>query len=204
MFQWMQVLTADKSEELEDNAVVTRNSEYKKYATEDGREMVEYHVDSYKQFQDECNLATCFGDYLSVRAGHDRPLLSLGHDEAIFKQYTLTKSAWVTPEGSTALVPKDESQGRMISAFQSRKFGFGMVMTDKDLQRVNETRREKKYTNETAAIAKRGSADKKNLLSSPFILEFECGVNFEGYWSCEHMVLQLEDCVDCMKVITLE
>jgi hypothetical protein len=199
MFRWIQV-TADKSEELESGGLVTKNSGYK-YTTNDGTVMVEYHVDSCKEFQEKCDRETCFGGYLSVRLGTDRPLLSLGHDEAIFKQYTLTKSAWVAPDGSTVLVPKDDGQGRMISAFQSREFGFGMVMTDEQLNEVNETRKGKKYTDENAAIAKRGSADKKDLLHSPFMLEFEYGVNFEGYWSYEHMVLQLEDCVDCMKVI---
>jgi hypothetical protein len=33
---------------------------------------------------------------------------------------------------------------------------------------------------------------KKDLLSSPFIVEFEYLANYEGYWYYEHMVLQLE------------
>jgi len=39
------------------------------------------------------------------------------------------------------------------------------------------------------------------LRSSPFIVEFDYGANNEGYWSYDHMVLQLEDCVDCLKVL---
>jgi hypothetical protein len=32
-------------------------------------------------------------------------------------------------------------------------------------------------------------------------VEFEYGANAEGYWVYEHMVLQVEDCVDCLKVL---
>jgi hypothetical protein len=131
----------------------------------------------------------------------ERPLIIFGHDESIFKQYHLTKSAWVAPDGTVTIIPKDDGQGLMISAFQSREFGFGMNITDEELQKINETRRGKKYADEAAAIAKRGTADKKDLKHSPFIIEFEYGANNEGYWSYEHMVLHLEDCVDCVKVL---
>jgi hypothetical protein len=33
------------------------------------------------------------------------------------------------------------------------------------------------------------------------MVEFDYGANNEGYWSYDHMVLQLEDCVDCLKVL---
>ena len=42
---------------------------------------------------------------------------------------------------------------------------------------------------------------KKPLTKSPFIFEFEYGASGEGYWVYEHMVLQLEDCMDCLKVL---
>jgi len=47
----------------------------------------------------------------------------------------------------------------------------------------------------------KGEKQKTALTSSPFVLEFEYGANAEGYWVYEHMVLQLEDCVDCLKVL---
>jgi hypothetical protein len=49
-----------------------------------------------------------------------------------------------------------------------------------------------------------GNTKKTALTSSPFVLEFEYGANAEGYWVYEHMVLQLEDCVDCLKVLCPE
>ncbi len=67
-----------------------------------------------------------------------------GHDEAIFKQYLLTKKAWSGPNGETVLVPKDDGQGVMINAFQARELGFCMELTKDQLDKVNFTRRGKK------------------------------------------------------------
>ena len=30
---------------------------------------------------------------------------------------------------------------------------------------------------------------------------FDYGINQEGYWSYNHMITQLEDCIDCLKVL---
>ena len=113
----------------------------------------------------------------------------------------MTNKSWVAPDGEIVLVPKDDGQGLMISAFQSREFGFGLKISDEDLNRVNEWRRGQHYLDESAAKAKRGTSEKKDLPSSPFVFEFEYGASNEGYWCYEHMVLQLEDCVDCLKVL---
>ena len=45
----------------------------------------------------------------------ERPVIYLGHDEAIFKQYIFTKKVW-THKGKFRIVPKDEGYGIMISA----------------------------------------------------------------------------------------
>jgi len=89
----------------------------------------------------------------------------------------------------------------MISAFQSHKFGFGLQICKEDLKKINEKRQGEKYVDESAAMAKWGTSEKWELRSSPFIVEFDYGANNEGYWSYDHMVLQLEDCVDCLKVL---
>jgi hypothetical protein len=39
------------------------------------------------------------------------------------------------------------------------------------------------------------------LKHSPFVVYFELGANNEGYWTYNHMAIQFEDCVDCLKVI---
>jgi len=53
----------------------------------------------------------------------------------------------------------------------------------------------------TAALSKKGSAIKGKLTISPFMKEFEYGSTGEGYWCYEHMVLQLKDCVNVLKVL---
>jgi hypothetical protein len=107
----------------------------------------------------------------------------------------------VTPDGTKPVIPKDEGLGVMISAFVSREFGFGMILLAEDLQKVNEFRQGKQYSDVLAATEKRGTAAKQPLKSSPFVVQFEYGINAEGYWTYDHMVLQFEDCVDVVNVL---
>ena len=152
--------------------------------------MVEYHVDACDIFQERMNVDTAFGGRLSVRMEKDdKPLIIFGHDECIFKQYLLTKKSWTAPDGETVLVPKDEGQGLMISAFQSREFGLGINLSNEDLSKVNEVRKGKEYVDKDAAKVRLGSSIKKPLKKSPFFHEFEYGANKEGYWNYELMVL---------------
>jgi hypothetical protein len=80
-----------------------------------------------------------FGGNLSVRfpAGC-KPLVSFGHDESIYKQFLITKKTWIGPDGERNIVPKDTGLGVMVSTFQSREFGFGVVVSEEQLKEVNE------------------------------------------------------------------
>jgi hypothetical protein len=89
----------------------------------------------------------------------------------------------------------------MLSAFQSREFGFGLELSKEHLEEVNYMRRGKKYQDEEAAKKIRGKSDKNPLESSPFIVEFDYGVANEGYWCYERMVLQMEDCADVLHTL---
>jgi hypothetical protein len=91
--------------------------------------------------------------------------------------------------------------GQMVSMLCLREFGFGLHLSVEQLARVNEMRRNRKYGDEDAAIYLLGSADKKDLISSPFIRYLEYSKGKDGYWSYNHMVLQLEDCTDVFKVL---
>jgi hypothetical protein len=151
---------------------------------------------------DKMKRETQFGGNLSIRMlPCQLPLIVMGQDECIVKQYTFTPKAWVGPKGEQAIIPKDDGYGIMISAFQSCEFGFGMELTEAQLQIVNAAREGKKYKDEEAATGKFGSAVKRPLTSSPFVLEFEYGASAEGYWTYEAMVLQLEDCADVIKTL---
>jgi hypothetical protein len=44
----------------------------------------------------------------------------------------MTNKSWKGPYGKTAPVPKDDGAKLMISAFQSREFGFGLPLTEED------------------------------------------------------------------------
>ncbi len=106
--------------------------------------MVEYHVDCCHLFQDRMNKETKFGGELSMQKNpQEKALIMFGHDEFIFKQYTMSTKSWIGPNGETEPVPKDDGQGIMISAFQSREFGFGLDLTPDLLQEVNFTRQGK-------------------------------------------------------------
>ena len=87
----------------------------------------------------------------------------------------MSKKSWVGPNGETNIVPKDDGLGIVISAFQSREFGFGQEVTDEQLKKVNEKREGQKYKDITAAIEvgahKQGL--KPPLTKSPFVQWFE-------------------------------
>ena len=69
------------------------------------------------------------------------------------------------------------------------------------MKEVNAYREGKKYSHKEAAKQIQQSANKKPLTKSPFVIEFEYGTKGEGYWTYEHMSVQFEDCVDCIKVL---
>jgi hypothetical protein len=85
-----------------------------------------------------------------------------------------TKKCWSRPNEEIGLVPKDEGIGLMISALQSCEFGFCLEMSEEQLKEVNKYREGKNYI---------------------------YGIQKQGYWNYDHMVLQLEDCVNCLKVL---
>ncbi len=49
----------------------------------------------------------------------------------------------------------------------------------------------------------RGNAEKHPLTASPFIVEFEFGIENEGYWCYVQMVTQMDDCLDILHTLNL-
>ena len=168
------------------------------YKLEDGTEMVEYHVDDHVMFQNECNNLQ-FGGNVSVRKDPDKKkAMIFGQDKCIFRQYIFTKGLWCCPDGTRQLTPKDEGQGVMLSSFCSRELGYGFNPPKEVLQAVNDKRSSQEYADKDAARTKFGSSKKQKLVESPFTRELEYGMNNEGYWRYEDMVLQMEDCRDIL------
>jgi hypothetical protein len=105
------------------------------------------------------------------------------------------------PNGETALVPKDEAMGVIMSrTMMSQEFGWGFELSP-ELAKIKEKRAGKNYEDAESATAKKGNAVKAPLTKSLFMREFKYGVNAQGYWSYEHIVMQLEDYIDCFKVV---
>ena len=201
MFRWIQV-SLEEVKRLQALGEVTKDSKHNYTDELTGKAMVEYHVDTCREFMDRMNAQTAFGGNLSVRLSIDeRPVISFGQDECIVKQYSFTNKSWTGPNRKQALIPKDDGLGVMLSGFVSREFGFEMALTTEQLQRVNAERLGKKYKDESAAKKKRGSEFKQPLTMSPFVLEFAYGASAEGYWTYDSMVLQLEDCADVVTAL---
>ena len=174
------------------------------YQNAAGEEMVEFHVDTYDflhSVADEIGFGL-FGGNLSVRKPqHQKPLMIFGQDESVFNQFLLKPKQWVAPLGQRALLPKTEGISLMLSAFQSRETGFGVKVSRLQLDKINETRRGQNYVDLDAALAVHGQVAKKDLQEAKFVVSFKLGANNEGYWTYNHMSIQFEDCVDCIKVI---
>jgi hypothetical protein len=177
------------------------------YTTKAGEDMVEVHADWLYQYDAAEKLPNGipplpkYGGNLSVRKPESvKPRVTFGQDEAIFRSSQLNESCWAI-DGQQTLRTKSMGVGRMVSALCSREFGFGLDLSVEELTRVNGVRRNQKYGDEEAAIYLLGSADKKDLVSSPFVRYLEYGKGKDGYWSYNHMVLQLEDCTDTFKVL---
>ena len=114
--------------------------------------MYEFHVDDLDN--DHKNLKDAqFGGYLGVRKkDEERPIIMIGQDKCIFKQFLLVKKQWILPDGTAAINPKDESMDNMISSFCSHDFGYVFKLSTKQLLIVNCYREGKHYIDEEAAL----------------------------------------------------
>jgi hypothetical protein len=87
-------------------------------------------------------------------------------------------------------------------------------ITDDQLEKINKSREGRegqKYVSEDEAMQLNDTPYKKtpitreqldaDLTDSPFVKVFRFGTSSDGYWTHRHMRLQIEDLVDCLKVI---
>ena len=91
----------------------------------------------------------------------------------------------------------------MISAFYSQEFSFGLNLSNKQCNQINEVWKGQQYVDIRAAIEMKKNAQqlKLDLTEFPFIKKIENGASNNGYWAYQHMVLQLEDCVNMLKLV---
>jgi len=76
-------------------------------------------------------------------------------------------------------------------------------LSNEQLEQVNKACKGQQYVDVRAAVEIKNNAQgiKRDLLESPFVKKFEYGASNNGYWMYQHMVLQLEDCIDLLKVL---
>ena len=84
---------------------------------------------------------------MSVRKPkNSKILIGFGHDEAMYNKNTFTKKSWTGPSWEIAILPKEDGTGLMVSALQSREFGFGFrKLLETELAQINILREGKKY-----------------------------------------------------------
>jgi hypothetical protein len=199
--RWVQLSMAE-SNLLKEKGLINNELAGYCYKDSNGVDMVEYHVDNCEKIK-TLELPP-HGGNLSVRKPVDRPpVMIIGQDEAIFKQFLFVSKMWTGPNGERPLLPKDEGAGVMISSFICREHGILREIDEHILIFVNTNRLGKSYADEEAAIEVNGTAAKKPLTKSesPFLLYFDYGENRDGYWNYNHMVLQFEDTIDVLKVM---
>ena len=176
--------------------------------------MREYHVDCFPDvfssyIRDENKL---LGGNLSHRFPSERrPVVLVGQDEAIFKQWSFSKKSWGDHKGRGVLLPKDDGHGLMLSAFVSRAWGFYsdnsgevVLLTPEKLEAINQSRRAQTYLAEDSASQVLGGSSKRIRQitdASAFCTYFDYGSNNDGWWNYDHMALQFEDLVDCLMVL---
>ena len=159
--RWIQV-TLEEDKTLREKKHIPENVVGTKILCE-GKEMIEYHVDDCKYLFEIANKTLKFGGNLSKRRDKSKPpYLVFGQDECIFSQYSFKPMTWVSPDGRRPLLPKSTGISVMLSAFQSREFGFGYNLSKDLLDKINEKRINQHYKDEEAALDVTQSK-KKNL-----------------------------------------
>ena len=198
--RWVQFTLEEAIDLKKDKKIAEKlNDKYYYTCNKIGKHMVEYHVDDHVLFEKKCS-SLKYGGLLSVRKPpNKKPIMILGQDECIFKQYIFTSKFWVLPDGTKQLIPKDEGQGIMLSSFTCRELGYGYTPSSTVMDAVNQRRNNKKYSDESSAVIKNGNSKKPKLTTSPFVRKMEYGNTHEGYWTYECMILQLEDVIDILK-----
>ena len=179
------------------------------------KRMREYHIDCFPEvfFEYVKEENKPFGGNLSHKfpSTDRRPVMIIGQDEAVFKQWSFSKKSWHDHRGRGLLLPKDDGHGIMLSAFVGRVWGFYLdnegevsMLTRDVIAEINNARRDQVYLAKDSAQKVLGGCAKRLQQitdASPFCTFFDYGTNNDGYWTYDTMALQLEDLVDCLKVL---
>ena len=137
-----------------------------------------------------------------------QPVIIIGQDESIFKPYSSSARMWHGSDGRSTLVPKDDGHGVMISAIVNRTWGFrtnGNQILPEQFHEINQLRlhpSHNTYILTEAALNVNGHTAKGPIEDcGAFCRLFEYSANNDGYWNYNTMALQMEDFIDCIRVL---
>ena len=106
-----------------------------------GVEHREYHIDTHPILFQFVRKKEMGGDLSVRKEKKEKPIIFIGQDETVFKQFSYSKKAWHAPTGQTQLLPKSDGYSRMISAYVSRVFGLGIHLSQEQLKTINKDKR---------------------------------------------------------------
>ena len=117
------------------------------YYPDSGDKMIELYVDNHDCLQQwDHNKYGLFGVSVSFCMPQGlKPIIVFGQDETDFNVLILNVSMWISPDGEWSILPKINSIGVMVSAFQSRDIGFGIKMSDVMIKLINKRHSRKHY-----------------------------------------------------------
>jgi hypothetical protein len=147
------------------------------------KDMIEFHVDDHPSLQDLANKKhPVFGGGMNDQSpAGAKPIIVLSQDEAVFNANSMSTKQWVGLNRERSILPKNNGLGRMVSTFQSRDLGWGMVLPRESIQQINDKRRGEAYFDRVAAKAVSDCELKKGLIESPLVGTFDYGGS-KGYW----------------------
>ena len=171
--------------------------------------MVKFHVDVHIFFHDTVYLTEFGGNESFRKPKCDKIIISFGHDETIFNKDTYTSRCWSGYDGDQPLLPNIEGRGLMLSLIKYCEFGFGFGfrhVTDDQLRAINNRRcSSRNYVDHSVSIKVNGDIENKMFqyedIFKSFVRGFEYVAKKYVYWSYEHLIIQLEDCINVMKGI---
>ena len=159
---------------------------------------VEIHVDQFEDPRRRDDATTsvrwvkgkpCTWGHVPERCLCHREIMRCGQDESIFKANALPRRCWVIAM-QVIMAKKTEGIGEMASYFVDEEFGVGLPLTDDQLARVNEFRRNRM-----------DGGDITPLDISPGGRYLEYGKNRDGYWGYEDIAKQVSDVLDVYETL---
>ena len=182
-----------------------------------GVRMVEYHVDSHPIFRKwgveftsgrkHCTKCSHFNGVYSVNLDGDVSLfmLSGGQDETAVSQHHRNTHVWYGSRGQKPMFPKSEGLTFMISGHMSRAWTWITSLPQTVIDEVNLSREGKVYCSTEAAMKVYGTINKPALKidssDNPFLRCMLVGAANDGYFTNDHSMIQLEDLIDCLRVM---